>query len=578
MSIPAAVSKHPADEEIASVIRHGFDAYRSSFTAITRRAQGRFETRDWLGMQSDARERLELYTDVLRGVVQQVRSTHPAARSDIATWTAARARFSEALVDEPADEIAETFFNSVTRRVLHTAGVNPDVEFLDFQLHRVPRAPPRHLVSTYPALNGTAAAIRSLFDRCGLRLTFEDPARDAERAAERIEAQWASGGAAQDIHELQMLTPVFFRRKGAYLVGRVVGGRRIMPLVFSILHGPHGLRVDAVLTAEDDVSIVFSFTRSYFHADVQAPAEVIGFLRTIMPVKPVAELYSALGFHRHGKTEFYRDLKRQLLRSDDRFDIAPGAPGMVMIVFAMPGYDVVFKVIRDSFGYPKQTTPGEVRRRYELVFSHDRAGRLVDAQEFEGLAIPRSRFTPRLLRELETGASRTVRVDGDVVVIGHLYTERRVRPLDLYLQDADPHDALRAALDYGQAIRDLAATDVFPGDLLLKNFGVTRHGRVIFYDYDELRLLSECRFRAIPTAQHPEDELSEEPWFHVGPDDVFPENLGRFIPFTGDARDVYLAAHGALYTVDFWTELQNQHAAGAVPDIFPYPEDRRLPT
>jgi isocitrate dehydrogenase kinase/phosphatase len=577
MSLAAPVSTRRADEDIASLIRRGFDTYRAAFTAITRRAQARFETRDWLGMQADARERLDLYADVLQGVVRQVRATHPAACVDARTWTAARARFSEALAHEPADEIAETFFNSVTRRVLHTVGVNPDVEFLDFRLDRVPPPPSPHAVRAYPAIDGTAAAIRSLLETCGLHLAFADPARDAELAAQLIEAEWASGGAPQDILELQMLTPVFFRRKGAYLVGRVVGGRRSMPLVLPIVHGPNGLRVDAVLPTEDDVSIVFSFTRSYFHADVRAPSEVIGFLRTIMPVKPVAELYSALGYHRHGKTEFYRDLKRHLHRSDDRFDVAPGAPGMVMVVFAMPGYDVVFKVIRDSFPHPKQTTPGEVKRRYELVFAHDRAGRLVDAQQFEGLAFPRSRFSSRLLRELAEGAGRTVRVEGDVVAFNHLYTERRVRPLDLFLEDAGPDEAVRAALDYGQAIRDLAATNVFPGDLLLKNFGVTRHGRVIFYDYDELRLLSECRFRHIPIARHLDDELSDEPWFHVGPDDVFPENLGRFIPFAGAVRDAYLAAHGALYTVDFWTELQIQNAAGAVLDIFPYSEERRLP-
>jgi isocitrate dehydrogenase kinase/phosphatase len=577
MSIPASALRTRSDEEIAAIVRRGFDAYRSDFTAITRRAQGRFETRDWLGMQADARERLELYTDVLRRVVEEVRTTQRVAGVATETWSAARAHFSEAIADTPAGEIAETFFNSVTRRVLRTVGVNPAVEFLDFRFERV--APPlsRHDVDVYPTTGGTAAAIRSVLDACGFRTPFAGLARDADLVAEAVEAQWVSGGAPLQIRELQMLHPVFYRRKGAYLIGRVVGGKRVMPLVLPVVHGPSGLRVDAALLTEEDVSIVFSFTRSYFHADVPAPAEAIAFLRTLMPVKPVAELYSALGYHRHGKTEFYRDLQRHLLRSDDRFDIAPGSPGTVMIVFAMPGYDVVFKVIRDTFAPPKQTTPDAVKRRYGLVFAHDRAGRLVDAQEFEGLAFPRARFSPRLLAELEKEAGRTVRASGDLVAIHHLYTERRVRPLDLYLQDAGPQEALRAALDFGQAIRDLAATNVFPGDLLLKNFGVTRHGRVIFYDYDELRLLSECRFRHIPDARHIEDELSDEPWFHVGPDDVFPESLGRFVPFDGPIREAYLAAHGALYSVGFWTRLQDQYAAGAVLDIFPYPEVRRLP-
>jgi len=248
-----------------------------------------------------------------------------------------------------------------------------------------------------------------------------------------------------------------------------------------------------------------------------------------------------------------------------------------MIVFAMPGYDTVFKVIRDSFPPPKQTTPGEVRRRYEMVFQHDRAGRLVDARDFEGLTFPASRFTRRLLRELSEAAGRTVRVEGDTVAIRHLYTERRVRPLDLYLEDADEAEVLRVALDYGRAIRELAATNVFPGDLLLKNFGVTRHGRVVFYDYDELRLLHECRFRTIPSPRHLEDELADEPWFHVGPDDVFPEDLRRFVPFGEPVRTAYLGVHDALYRAAFWQDLQARNAAGDVLDIFPYPEARRLP-
>jgi isocitrate dehydrogenase kinase/phosphatase len=423
----------------------------------------------------------------------------------------------------------------------------------------------------------TADTVQAILRAAGFDVAFEDPTRDAALAAERIEAQWVAGGAPAPIDGIEMLDPVFFRRKGAYLVGRVVGGNRAMPLLLPIVHGRHGLRVDAVLFTEEDVSIVFSFTRSYFHADVAHPAEVIAFLRALMPAKPVAELYAALGYHRHGKTEFYRGLRRHLAHTDERFDIAPGAPGMVMIVFAMPGFDVVFKVIRDHFAPPKQTTPSEVRRRYDLVFAHDRAGRLVDAQEFEGLAFPTEHFTRRLLDELTSAAGRTARVSGNTVAFSHLYTERRVRPLNLYLEDADPGEACRVALDYGQAIRDLAATNVFPGDLLLKNFGVTRHGRVVFYDYDELRLLSECRFRGLPQAQYPEDELSGEPWFHVGPDDVFPEDLGRFIPFTGPVREAFLAAHRDLYQPRFWQDLQARSERGEILDIFPYPADRRLP-
>lgn len=575
----SALAANPGSQiarETATVIREGFDRYHEAFLDISHRARGRFEAADWSGLQGDTRERLELYGRVLHTVIERLGAVMGSDARETGVWAAARTRYSEGLAGHPAAEIAETFFNSVTRRVLATVGVNPRVEFLDFQFARV-AGPLTHPAQHVRSVAGdTAAAVLDVLRQAALSGPFENPARDAELVARRVEAQWEAGGAPVPIDGLEMLDPVFFRRKGAYLIGRVVGGNRAMPLLLPIVHGPAGLRVDAALLTEEDASIVFSFTRSYFHADVPYPTEVIAFLRSLMPSKPVAELYAALGYNRHGKTEFYRDLQRHLARTDERFDLAPGAPGMVMAVFAMPGYDVVFKVIRDSFPPPKQTTPSEVRRRYDLVFAHDRAGRLVDAQEFEGLAFPRERFTSRLLDELLATAGRTVRVAGDTVAIAHLYTERRVRPLDLHLRDAGPAEAVRVALDYGQAIRDLAATNVFPGDLLLKNFGVTRHGRIVFYDYDELRLLSECHFRTMPAARYPEDEFSDEPWFHVGPEDVFPEDLRRFVPFGGGVRDAFLAAHAGLYDPGFWRDLQERNAQGEVLDIFPYSADRRL--
>lgn len=565
-----------AARRIAATVRRGFDRYHAGFRAITRRARERFEAADWRGMQADARERLDLYPSVLRDVVAEVTDEEGSGTREGAAWVAARGHYSRAIAGHAAGEIAETFFNSVARRMLHTIGVNPAVEFFDFRFERLHAPPAPETFRSHHAAGDLVPAVRAALAGCGFAAKFENLARDAALVTRRIEADWAAGGAPLPVQALQLLEPVFFRRKGAYLVGRVVGGNRAMPLVIPLVHAPGGIRADAVLSTDDDVSILFSFTRSHFHADVPNPGAVIAFLRTIMPVKPVAELYTAIGYHRHGKTELYRDLQRHLLRSDERFDIAPGTPGMVMIVFAMPGYDIVFKVIRDSFAPPKQTTPGEVKRRYQLVFAHDRAGRLVDAQEFEGLAFPRTRFTPRLLQELRDHAAHAVHCAGEEVTIAHLYTERRVRPLDLFLADAGPEEARRVVLDYGQVVRDLAATNVFPGDILPKNFGVTRHGRVVFYDYDELRLLGECRFRAIPEARFPEDELSDEPWFHVGPDDVFPETLERFVPFTGALRDAFLAAHGALHTVAFWQDLQARNAAGEVVDVYPYPEERRL--
>src|SRR5947199_2680404 len=295
------------------------------------------------------------------------------------------------------------------------------------------------------------------------------------------------------------------------------------------------------------MSIIFSFARSYFHLETGKSRALVSFLKSIMPLKHIAELYISLGYNKHGKTELYRDLRRHLGRSTDKFDIARGDRGMVMSVFTLPSYDVVFKVIKDTFDSPKTTTRRDVMERYQLVFRHDRGGRLVDAQEFEHLRFDKDRFSPELLAELLHVAANTVSVDGDSVVIDHLYTERRLTPLNLYFREVDGELAHEAVIDYGQAIKDLAATNIFPGDILLKNFGVTRHGRVVFYDYDELCLLTDCTFRDLPQARDLDEEFEAEPWFYVGPHDVFPEEFLNFMGLEGERREVFLQAHGDLF-------------------------------
>jgi len=310
--------------------------------------------------------------------------------------------------------------------------------------------------------------------------------------------------------------------------------------------------------------------------DVERPYALVHFLKEIMPRKRVAELYISLGYNKHGKTELYRDLHRHLAASSDQFAIAPGERGLVMVVFTLPSYDVVFKIIKDSFDYPKMTTRRQVMNRYQLVFKHDRGGRLIDAQEFEHLRFDRDRFSPALLAELLRVAASTVTVDGDSVVIQHLYTERRLTPLNLYLHQVATERAVEAVVDYGQAIKDLAATNIFPGDILLKNFGVTRHGRVVFYDYDELCLITDCNFRRMPQGRTADEDLAPEPWFSVGENDVFPEELATFLGLPRDLRPVFTAAHGELFGVDYWETMKARHLAGEVIDVLPYRESRRL--
>jgi isocitrate dehydrogenase kinase/phosphatase len=549
-------------------IHAAYDRYHRGFEEITRRARERFERRDWLGAQADATERLALYRTHVDGAVADVHDILQDAVMERTLWAAMRARHAVGAHRRADAELAQTFFNSVTRRVFSTVGVDAAIEYLD------PFVPPldasaRPLYDSYRTEAIDADLVRRLLERFSWSVPWASLERDAAGVAQLI-GEAVAGLPGREAIELDVLRPVFYRNKGAYLVGRIRRGGTTLPLVLPLLRAERGIVVDAVLTHPNEASIVFGFSWSYFRVDVERPRELVDFLSSIMPFKRVDELYNGIGYNKHGKTELFRNLMTYLQDPDARFAFAEGEEGMVMAVFTLPAFNVVFKIIKDSFGAPKNTTRQAVMEKYHFVFVRDRVGRLADAQEFEHLEFPRRCFPDELLTYLLRDASRTVRVEGDRVIVRHVYTERRVTPLNLFLRDAEPDAAREAVIEYGNAIKDLAAADIFTGDMLLKNFGVTRNGRVICYDYDELCLLSECRFRRIPQAATYEDELSAEPWFSVGENDVFPEEFHAFLVPPGEVRDAFLEAHGDLLDVGFWHRAQERLGAGEVVDVFPY--------
>lgn len=549
----------------------GFVTYHDQFKGLTRRAQSRFELREWQLARLDAVARLDLYRTILQGVVADVRSLLGDYIDDLAMWARLKREYSRLIPERDDCELAETFFNSTTRRVFNTVGVNPTIEYV-YMGHHAPLSPlpPYPIYHTYPVHDSVEAALLAIVTNCRFAAPFHDLAEDLRLAAAAIARE------LPPVQQFEVLKPVFYRGKGAYIIGRIRHAHGTAPLCMSLTNGRNGLAVDAVLLTEDEISIVFSFAHAYFLVDIQSPGDYVGFLNELMPRKSRAELYISLGFNKHGKTEMYRDFILHLEASDDRFVIARGTPGMVMVVFTLPSYELVFKIIKDRFDFPKTATRADVMAKYDFVFKHDRAGRLVDAQEFEHLEFARDRFCPDLLATLLDVAGNSVTVEGDRVAIAHLYTERRITPLNLYLAEADDGAALQAALDYGQAIKDLAAANIFPGDLFLKNFGVTRHGRVIFYDYDELVALDQCRFRRIPPPRNLDDELSPEPWYSVREHDVFPEQFVHFFGLRPELKAPFMAAHGELCDAAFWRNLQTQHRKGVIPHVYPYRATRHL--
>jgi isocitrate dehydrogenase kinase/phosphatase len=535
--------------DLAAQIAEQFRLYNEEFGRITRRAAKNFLAEDWHAAQVDAVERIELYESRVARCVTSLGSQLQERRTDVPLWVDIKSTFETLVARRPDSDFYHTFFNSVTRDLFGTVGVNPDVEFCATTAGRASGSVP---IRVYRVGGSLPAAVREIL----IDLPFGVAIGDLEAAVHRISAEigryFATGRHSGAPESIELIEPVFYRGMQAFAVGRVIGDGVITPLVLSFTKAQKRVQIDAVMLSRADVGSLFGYARSYFHVDLPVVSAAITLLRSFMPRKSVDELYTVLGRAKQGKTERYFALRRHLDKSIDSFVHAPGDKGLVMIVFTLPSHDLVFKVIRDKFGAPKNTTRAEVIERYQFVFRHDRAGRLVDAQEFKRLRLPQSRFMPALAGELLRDAGESCRLEGDDLIVEHCYIERRLRPLNLFLREAEPAAAESAIVDYGNALRDLAACNVFPGDLLLKNFGVTSHGRVIFYDYDEICLVSECVFRDLPSARNEEEESSAEPWFHCGPRDVFPEQWLPFLCIPPALSEVFIREHGSLLTASWW--------------------------
>jgi isocitrate dehydrogenase kinase/phosphatase len=556
--------------EVASTICEDFSDYNREFRAITRRARARFENRDWKGSQRDAVERIELYDITVKRTRGEIRRRLGHLSKNKNLWAKIKASYANLIANFYDSEFYKTFFSSITRGIFETVGVDPAVEFLAVDFEPAPRPAALPRAETYVYKNSQRDLFREILMDFAFSVPYRNMNADISFITQEVKAYRERHNFRGTIDRIEIIKPVFHQLTRAYLVGRLIGPEVTLPFIISLKNTVDGVAVDAAMMTQDEASILFSFTRSYFHVDLERVADAVGFLRSIMPGKSAGELYTVLGRAKQGKTVRYRNLLEHLRKSSDRFMHAPGDKGLVMVVFTLPSYDIVIKIIRDRFAPPKTSSRQDVLDKYQLVFKHDRAGRLIDAQEFRFLAFDRDRFSEELLEELVNETKESTNFVGDRVIFKHCYIERRLTPLNLYLQKTDPIAAKKVVYDYGQAIRDLALSNIFPGDLLIKNFGVTRYGRVIFYDYDELCMVTDCNFRELPPPQTMEDEMRSETWFYVADNDVFPEQFISFLGFGKDLDSFFMRWHGEILTARYWRELQTQHRMGQVLDVLPY--------
>jgi isocitrate dehydrogenase kinase/phosphatase len=567
--------------EIASAMLEGFNRHYRLFREVSAAAKQRFEQADWHGQQRAQRERIEFYDKRVDEAVERLRNEYHVDTLSMDTWQQAKLHYIGLLTDHHQPELAETFFNSVTAKLLHRSYFRNDFIFVrpaistEYIENDEPASKP-----TYRAYYPTPATLRETWLRVvnnlQLDCEWEDLARDVDDvlAATRVEL---GGFRPRANFQIQVLTSLFYRNKGAYLVGKIINGFSETPFALPILFGRKGkLVIDTVLFGEDELLILFSFARAYFMVDMEIPSAYVQFLRSMMPRKARSELYSALGLQKQGKNMFYRDFLAHLRHSSDKFRIAPGIKGMVMLVFDLPSFPYVFKVIKDFYPPQKETSREQIMGKYLLVKQHDRVGRMADTLEYSNVAFPRARFEDELVAELKHFCGSLLEEDGDMLVLRHLYIERRMIPLNIYLQEATPEQTAHAVVEYGNAIKDLVAANIFPGDMLWKNFGVTRHGKVVFYDYDEIEYITDCNFRRVPTPRNEEEEMSGEIWYTVGPHDVFPETFGPFLLGNPGIREVFMAHHADLLDAAFWQGHKQRILSGYVFDVFPYESAKRF--
>ncbi len=565
-------------ERFARTILNGFESYFADFQNITLAGRTQFENADWLGIRSASIERIDLYKDKINTVNHYVELIAGERLRDRSFWVEARQIYADLIAGHNNFEIAETFYNSVYCSTFKHRLIRNEYAFVVSPHGDMPPADVSKVYRTFRRDGSLYDLIDSVVDAYAFSIPYEDQARDVANIVAAIENYPGMAFGVDDpALEMQVLEHHFFRNKGAYIVGRFVSGDEQMPFVLPILHTETGsVYVDTILFGSDRVSVVFSFTRAYFLVDASIPSQYVLFLQQLMPAKPISEIYSAMGHYKHGKTYYHRCAFRHMQSTNDKFIIAPGIKGMVMSVFTLPSYDFVFKIIKDKFTPPKDMTREQVKAKYALVKRWDRAGRMADTQEFNNLAFARERFSDELMEELREVAPSVIDEHGKALIIKHVYVERRMTPLNLFLRNATDDQVVDVMDEYGNAIKQLAAANIFPGDMLLKNFGVTRHGRVVFYDYDEIQPLTDCNFREIPEPRNEAEEMASTPWYSVGPNDIFPEEFSLFFSGNQRARKVFDQQHSDIYKASFWRGLQDQIHSGHVEDFFPYRRELRF--
>ena len=580
------MQRSPDIRIIAKIILGGFKKYLSEFLIITRRSKVRFEQKEWQEIRKDSVERLNLYEKILTEISNRINDFLVNQGNNSSTWISVKGQYADLIKNYCNRNIAETFFNSLTRKRFGFVGINRDLEF--FHLHAVGQKEPCGplIYKTYPKQESTKDLLQRIIDDHHFEVEFDNLSRDLGYAANELNLFLWPIIRNEKSYSIDVLKSTFYRNKVAYIIGRVVVDSRTIPMIIPLYNGSNGIYIDSVLLDEADANNIFGFAYSYFNVDVDLPNQLINFLSSILPQKPLSDLFNSIGFNKHGKTEFYRDLHRFVHISKEKFEYAPGKEGAVMLVFTLPSYNHVFKVIKDkpcfvrsSHMTDKTITKAQVMERYDFVCKRDRVGRLVDTQEFENLKFRIKRFSDELLNDCKKIANDAILINNDYVVINHLYLQRKVIPLPIYFHKESNINLIRQVIiDFGFFIKDLAATGLFPADLFNTwNYGVSEGNRVVLYDYDDIIPLENSNFKLKPVPKNDYEENSlEEDWIIADQNDFFLDEVDRYIGIPEALKGIFNSVHSDLFTVKYWQDIKSKVTNGEVMDIIPYDRTKRF--
>ncbi|MFD2037378.1 bifunctional isocitrate dehydrogenase kinase/phosphatase [Belliella marina] len=550
--------------------------YIGKFNELTRLAPGFFAHRNWNAMQENHKKRLRIYKDFVKSSSLTLQENLGEKITDEEFWKGVKIQYSNSISERKDKELAETFFNSVIRKTFPNLAIDENLMYVHEGYNSCDIHPGENLFHTYLSAWGLQKIIRKIIADFDFGVPYMNKEEDIQYLVKAVREVILTRYEPTKDTVTQILKKVFFRNKAAYLIGRTKVGGKWMPFIIPFLNGPKGVFVDTMIFDPKIMAHMFSFSRSYFMVEVEIPSQMVSFLNAVISHKQIHELYNAIGFNKHGKTEFYRDFLNHLNQSKDEFIVAEGILGMVMTVFTLPSYNIVFKLIKDHFEPPKNMTRQEVREKYKLVSLHDRVGRMADTHEFENFHFPLERVDPKLIQELKNTTNSLLVINDNNLVIKHLYTERRMIPLNIYLENCSYEDAVQAVEEYGNSILQLAQANIFPGDMMTKNFGVTRQKRVIFYDYDEIEFLTDMNFRWKPKAETFEQIYASSPWYDIAKNDVFPEDFKRFMIGRTDVKQHFWDFHHLLFNPDYWIDIQNKIRSGELLHAFPYPKTIRF--